>query len=104
MIRSRATPNSAHVSGAGTSVVYTGTGTVGTGATLKYVTVNNAGGTGATLTVYDNTAASGKVICVIDTSFAAVAGTYFYDTPIRNGITVVTVGALSDATIVWEPA
>lgn len=91
--------NSTHIAGAGTNVVYTGSG-----ATLKYLTVNNSGGTGGAVTVYDNTAASGSVICVIDTSFAAVAGTFFYDAPIHKGITVVTAGALSDVTVSWTQA
>jgi hypothetical protein len=56
--------------------------------TLHNIVVNNAG-TSATITVYDNTAASGAVIAVIT---PVAGGNYCFDAVFNNGLTVVTTG------------
>lgn len=61
--------------------------------------VVNKVGTTDTITVYDNTAASGRKICTI----TPVAGfSYLYDCDTRNGLTVVIAGgAAGDYTILF---
>ena len=49
-----------------------------------------------TITIYDNTAASGTKIATIKAS--AVEGTYLYDVRCRTGLTIVTAAA-SDITV-----
>lgn len=59
------------------------------------VNLDNAG----TVTIYDNTAASGTQIAVIDTSKAL--GTLSFDAPFNNGLTIVTaLGA--KVTVIYE--
>jgi len=59
------------------------------------VNLDNAG----TVTVYDNTAASGKQIAVIDT--AKALGDLSFNAPFSNGLTVVTAGG-AKITVVYE--
>ncbi len=56
--------------------------------TLAAITVGVAG-TATTVTIYDNTAASGSVIAVLNT---AVNTTYTLNTQFNAGLTVVTAG------------
>lgn len=66
-----------------TTVVKTGAGL------LHWVTINNAG-TAETITIYDNTAASGTLI---STHTAPAQGAiYEYDIAFTNGLTIVTAG------------
>ena len=67
--------------------------------TLHKIMFNNTSGT--TLTMYDNTAASGAVIGIITTASGAI-GEWSYDLPFSNGLTLVTTGNSLDATIVYE--
>jgi hypothetical protein len=60
--------------------------------------VNNATAA-STITVYDNTAASGTKIATLKAS--AAEGSYTYEGSFLTGLTVVTAGA-SDITVVWE--
>lgn len=83
--------NYAHISTNATTVVKTGHGL------LQAVLVNNPGST-ATITVYDNTAASGTVIA----AFGGMAGVSrsVYEVPFKIGCTVVTTGA-PDLTVLF---
>lgn len=68
------------------------------GATLHTVNVDKAGA-GSTLTLYDNTAASGTVIAVIDTSAVAE---HTFDVKLVNGLTAVLTATAPDVTIVLQ--
>jgi len=84
----------AYISGAAaTRVLKYGAGT------LHSIAYNNT--TGTSLTIYDNTAASGSVIGIITTATEAL-GVWKYDVPFYNGLTIVTVGNGLDATVVYE--
>jgi len=50
----------------------------------RITNVDNAG----SVTIYDNTAASGTVICVIDT--AKALGTLEFNVPFSTGLTIVS--------------
>lgn len=52
-----------------------------------------------TITIYDNTAASGNIIATIDAS--KIIGTITFDAPFFNGLTVVT-GTNAKCTIIYE--
>jgi hypothetical protein len=83
-------PSGAHrnISTATTTVVKPGPGI------LKSITVNTTAA--GTITVYDNTAASGTKIATLKASI--VEGTYQYDVFCGTGLTVVTAAA-SDVTV-----
>lgn len=61
---------------------------------LASITVNTTAA--GTITVYDNTAASGNKIATLPAS--AVVGTYKYDLQFATGLTIVTAAA-SDITV-----
>ena len=61
----------------------------------RIVNVDNAG----TVTIYDNTAASGTQISVIDT--AKALGTLDFDAPFSNGLTIVTASG-AKVTAIYE--
>jgi hypothetical protein len=65
-------------------------------ATLQRVVVNDPAS--VTLTLYDNPAAAGDVIAVID---CGTAGTYEYGLPLSTGLTAVLSGS-ADVTIVYQ--
>jgi len=72
---------------------YIGTATTtickyGAGKLQRIVNLDNAG----SATIYDNTAASGAVIAVIDT--AKALGTLEFGSQFSNGLTIVTVGSV----------
>jgi hypothetical protein len=70
------------------------------GGVLHKVLYNKT--TGTSLTVYDDSAATaGKEIDVITTATAAL-GSWNYECPFFNGLTVKTIGDNLDATIVYE--
>lgn len=81
-----ATPTGAYsysrISTNATTVVKSGYGT------LHSITVNSVGGSPSTITVYDNTAASGTIIAVIDGDIGV--NSYIYDIAFNTGLTVVT--------------
>lgn len=83
-----------NIAGASTTVLKYGSGK------LHNIVVNKAG---TTATVYDNTAASGTTIATIDTNkTTGGVGNYTYDCPFSTGLTVVTVGAGQDITVIYE--
>lgn len=83
--------NYTHIATAATTVCKTGNGV------LERITLNEP--TAGTVTIYNNTAASGDVIGIIAASTAAQ--TLEYDIPLSIGITIVTSGA-DDMTVVWN--
>ncbi len=76
--------NYAHLAANGTTTLKTGVGM------LNNVTLNIKGGTGNTVTIYDNTAGSGTVLAVIDTTQSLV--TLAYDVTFTTGLTIVVGG------------
>jgi hypothetical protein len=80
----------------GTTVIRTGRGV------LVGVTINTKGAAANTATVYDNTAGSGTVIGVIDTTSAL--GMLPYGAQFNTGLTVVmATGTQADITVIWYP-
>jgi hypothetical protein len=78
----------------GTTVIKSGKGILGV------VTLNRAGASSNTLTLYDNTAGSGDKIATIDTT--AGIGSLAYDVPFNNGLTaVLATGSAPDVTIMY---
>lgn len=66
--------------------------------TLAGIVVNTAGATD-TITVYDNTAASGTVIAVL----SEAVGTYTYGLSFNTGLTLVVAGTTApDITVIWK--
>lgn len=65
----------------------------GAGRLQRIVNCDNAG----TVTIYDNTAASGTVIAIIDT--AKALGTLEFDASFNNGLTIVSAGNCKVAVI-----
>jgi len=83
-----------HINSNATTVVKTGFGM------LHTICINSKGATGNTATVYDNTAASGTIIAVIDTT--AQVQTLLYDAQVAIGITIVTaIGTAPDITVTY---
>jgi len=78
-----------HLSGAATTTIRTGK------TFLIRVVVGTAG---TTITLYDNTAGSGTVIAVI----GAVTGSFTFEVECQIGLTAVTVGASTDATVMFK--
>lgn len=66
---------------------------------LHKLIFNNTQGT--SFIIYDNTAASGTTIGTVTTA-AASLGSWAYDTPFFNGLTIVTTGNSLDMTVVYE--
>jgi hypothetical protein len=64
---------------------------------LHTVCINTPAATG-TITLYDNTAASGTKIGTI-TSYASTPGCFTYDVAFWNGLTVATATAAPDITV-----
>jgi hypothetical protein len=67
---------------------------------LHTVCINTPAATG-TITIYDNTAASGTLIGTI-TSFASLPGCFTYDVAFWTGLTVVTATATPDVTVTFR--
>lgn len=83
-----------HLAANATTLLKTGQGL------LHCITINTKGATANTLTLYDNTAGSGTVIGVIDTT--AAAQSLFYDVVFNTGLTVViATGTAADVTVAW---
>jgi hypothetical protein len=79
-----------NISTATTTTVKTGAGT------LHSIVVNTTGA--GSVTVYDNTAASGTKIATLKASI--VEGTYLFDVAFATGLTIVTAAA-SDVTVTY---
>ena len=83
--------NSTYISTATTTTVKSGRGNV-----ARIVITETAAGT---ITVYDNTAASGTILAVFKASI--VEGSYELGCRFQTGLTVVTAGA-SKVSVIWE--
>jgi hypothetical protein len=87
--------NYAHLNANATTVL------ANTSCILAGVTINTKGATANTLTLYDNTAGSGAVIAVIDTT-ANVGFIQFQNILCKNGLTaVIASGTAADVTIAF---
>lgn len=82
--------NPLNIASATTTVVKSGSGH------LHSIVVNATAA--GTITIYDNTAASGTKLGTLKTSI--VEGTYLYDCQFSTGLTIVT-GAASDITVTY---
>ena len=70
------------------------------GGFLHAIIINSAG---ALCTVYDQTTAAVPYIGIIDTTKAAgIVGAISYEMPFYNGLVIVTTGAGTDITVVYE--
>lgn len=87
--------NYTYISTATTTVVKSGAGT------LKCLAINNQIAN-ATITIYDNTAASGNIIAAISAPAASAVKPIFvpYDVNFTTGLTIVTSAAES-LTVTW---
>lgn len=84
-----------HLNANGTTTVKSGAGV------LRRIVINTRGGILNTLTIYDNTTATGAVIGVVDTVNAG--GAFDYELDFTTGLTVVlAVGTAADITIIYE--
>ena len=85
-----------HLNANGTTTVKSGAGV------LRRIMINTKGGIANTLTIYDNTTATGAVIGVVDTGNAA-GGAFDYELDFTTGLTVVLAGlTAADITIIFE--
>lgn len=83
-----------HITTNATTTVKTGQGM------LHSITINTKGASANVATVYDNTAGSGTVLAVIDTTSGVQ--TLFYDVVFQTGLTVVTAtGTAADLTVAY---
>jgi len=70
------------------------------GGFLHAIVVNSAG---TLCTVYDQTTAAVPIIGVVDTTKAnGVVGGIYYEMPFYNGLVIVTTGAGTDITVIYE--
>jgi len=84
-----------HLNANGTTTVKSGAGV------LRRIVINTRGGIVNTLTIYNNTAATGAVIGAVDTVNAG--GAFNYELDFTTGLTVVlAVGTAADITIIYE--
>lgn len=68
---------------------------------LRRIVINTKGATGNTLTIYDNTSASGTKIGTIDTTVSP--GAINFECNFSTGLTVVTAtGTCADVTVVYS--
>jgi hypothetical protein len=87
-------PQYKRITGAATTVCKLGAGT------LHNIVVNTAG---TLCTVYDQTSGAVPVISIIDTNkTTGIIGSINYDCPFFTGLTLVTTGATTDITVVYE--
>jgi hypothetical protein len=85
-----------HLNANGTTTVKSGAGV------LRRIVINTKGGITNTLTIYNNTTATGAVIGVVDTGNTA-GGAFDYELDFTTGLTVVLAGGLAaDITIIYE--
>ena len=84
-----------HLNANGTTTAKSGAGV------LRRIIINTRGGIVNTLTIYDNTAATGAVIGAVDTVNAG--GSFDYELDFTTGLTVVLAGGTAaDITIIYE--
>lgn len=83
--------NATYISTATTTTVKSGKGNL-----AKIIITETAAGT---ITVYDNTTASGTILAVFKAS--VVEGSYEFNCRFGTGLTIVT-GAASKVTVIWE--
>ncbi len=83
--------NCTYISTATTTTVKSGAGRV-----ARIVLTETAAGS---ITVYDNTAASGTILAVLKASI--VEGVYEFNCRFGTGLTIVTAGA-SKLSVIWE--
>jgi hypothetical protein len=77
-----------------------GTVTLKSGAGHLHTLVVNAAGSSETITIYDNTSASGTIIAIMT---PPAAGTYMFDVAFNTGLTIVTSGTTAgDYTVSWR--
>lgn len=90
-------PRGRRIAGSATTVLKIGSGG------LKRIVLNSASVTG-TISIYDNTAGSGALIAVITTSAGSNAPpvSLEYGIDFSVGLTIVTVGAAYDLTVVFD--
>lgn len=97
MSSSEPQPQFFHISANGTNVIRLGPGT------LQRVIINSPGSNSNIATIYDNTAGSGTIIGIINTSGSASATTLNYNLPFFTGLTIVTAaGTSADLTVVYD--
>lgn len=85
-----------HISTNTTTAILTGTGV------LSKICINDQGASGNLATVYDNTAASGSSLAIIDT--VTTIGCQWYDVALATGLTILTSGGTAaDLTVVYRP-
>lgn len=83
-----------HLNANGTTTIKSSSGV------LHTVSINTKGATANTVTLYDNTAGSGTVIAVVDTTLGIQ--TLFFDVVFQTGLTaVVATGTAADLTIAY---
>lgn len=76
----------------------------GGGGTLQSISIGRSGGTGATLTLYDNTAASGTIIGIWDLNAATSVGTHVMGLDGVNfylGLSYQTTGTMTGASVTF---
>lgn len=68
---------------------------------LHAITINTKGGNSNTITVYDANSTQTGTVAVIDST--VVPGTFFYDTQVTTGLTVVTASGTAAAfTVIYR--
>ena len=87
-------PQFKYITGEATTVCKLGAGT------LHTIVINKAG---TLCTIYDQTSGAVPVIGIIDTNkTTGTIGSIIYDCPFFTGLTIVTTGAGSDITVIYE--
>ena len=95
VITKPASSSYSHLNANGTTTVKSGAGV------LRRIVINTRGGIINTLTIYDNTTATGAVIGAVDT--VAAGGAFDYELDFTTGLTVVLAGGTAaDITIIYE--
>lgn len=70
-------------------------------AILHSVCVNTKGTASNVLTIWDNTAASGTSVAIVDTTLNQT--TFMFDIACKNGLTIqLATGGAADLTIAWR--
>lgn len=87
-------PQYRHIAGAATTVCKLG------GGMLHNIIINQAG---TLCTIYDQTSGAVPIIGIVDTNkTTGTIGAINYECPFFNGLTIVTTGAGTDITVVYE--
>jgi len=87
-------PQYKHITGAATTVCKLG------GGILHKIIVNQAG---TLCTIYDQTSGAVPIIGILDTNkTTGTIGSVEYECPFFNGLTIVTTGAGTDITVIYE--